>query len=200
MKRAEGPVTASRTVLSLGPKDHHGFLKNVLESLLFVADQPLKLRQLRRILEVDRRTVGELLLRLTQESQERGLRIVRLGETVQMVACPEAAPFVERLLGVAGPSPLSPAPLETLAIIAYRQPITRAQIETLRGVNSDRHVVSLRARGLVEEQGHAPGPGRPALLGTTLEFLQHFGLERLEDLPPLDGQASGFDHLSGESP
>jgi segregation and condensation protein B len=102
-----------------------------------------------------------------------------------MVTAPEAAALVERFLGLAGAQALSRAALETLAIIAYRQPVTRAAIEAIRGVNSDYAVSVLLQRGLIEEVGRLETVGRPALLGTTFEFLQQLGLERLEDLPPL---------------
>lgn len=159
-------------------------LENLVESLLFVADGPVELRQLARALEVEVGAVAAAVERLATECQGRGLRLVREGGRVQMVSCPEAALYVERFLGLEADPKLSHAALETLAIIAYQQPITRSRIEAIRGVNSDRVVATLIARGLVAEVGHAPGPGRPALLGTTMEFLHHFGLERLEDLPP----------------
>jgi segregation and condensation protein B len=92
---------------------------------------------------------------------------------------------VERFLGLEGRTRLSAAGLETLAIIAYKQPVTRAAVEAVRGVNSDGAIASLIARGLVEEVGKAPGPGRPGLLGTTIRFLEHFGLNNPADLPPL---------------
>lgn len=158
-------------------------LQSLVESLLFVADGPVEMRQLARALEVEAEEVAGAVEALAAECRGRGLRLVREGDRVQMVSCPEAAPYVERFLGLETDSKLSHAALETLAIIAYQQPITRSRIQAIRGVNSDRVVATLIARSLVAELGHAPGPGRPALLGTTIEFLHHFGLERLEDMP-----------------
>jgi segregation and condensation protein B len=101
------------------------------------------------------------------------------------VTNPEAGPYVERFLGLESRQRISGAALEALAIIGYKQPLTRAGVEQIRGVNSDAAIASLIARGLVEEVGKAPGPGRPALLGTTMRFLEHFGLSNPADLPPL---------------
>ena len=109
---------------------------------------------------------------------------------MQLVTAPEVAEDVRRFLGLSGSARLSTAALETLAIIAYRQPITRAEIEAIRGVNCDGVLRTLLAKGLIEEVGRAEGPGRPILYGTTMLFLQHFGLRSLADLPPLDGVAA----------
>lgn len=161
-------------------------LKALVESLLFVADGPISLAKLARTLNVDRAEVEAALTTLNADYAGRGLRLQRLDGRVQMVTAPEATPYVESFLGLAGESRLSAAALETLAIVAYRQPITRAGIEALRGVNCDRVIATLQARGLVEEVGRAESAGRPALLGTTFAFLEYFGLADLTDLPPLD--------------
>jgi segregation and condensation protein B len=105
------------------------------------------------------------------------------------VTAPDHGPYVERFLGLESRQRISGAALETLAIVAYKQPVTRAAVEAVRGVNSDGAIASLIARGLVEEVGKAPGPGRPGLLGTTMRFLEHFGLKDPADLPPLAGGA-----------
>jgi segregation and condensation protein B len=112
------------------------------------------------------------------------VRLQRTGDLVQLVSAPHAAPYVERFLGLEHP-PLTNASLETLAIIAYRQPITRAGVESVRGVDCDGPIRTLMARGLIEEIGRAPVIGRPALFSTTVRFLEYFGLERPDDLPPL---------------
>jgi segregation and condensation protein B len=114
------------------------------------------------------------------------VRLQRGPEGAQLVTAPEAAPYVEYFLGLEAQRRLSNAALETLAIVAYRQPVTRATVEAVRGVNSDASIATLRARGLLDEGGRAPGPGRPTLFVTTQRFLEHFGLERPEDLPPLE--------------
>jgi len=160
-------------------------LKAVLESLLFVAQGPVDVGMLARVLRAEIGQVEETVESLAADCRERGVRVQRDGRSVQMVTDPEAAPYVERLLGMDHQQRLSHAALEALAIIAYRQPITRAAIDAIRGVNSDHAVATLIVRGLVEEVGRAATPGRPALLGTTVRFLEHFGMESPQDLPPL---------------
>lgn len=160
----------------------------LLESLLFVADGPVAVSQLARVLEVEVTSVEEALERLRTAYSQKGLRIQRQGEQVQMVTAPEAAPYIERFLGLQLKSTLSPAALETLAIIAYQQPITRAQIEAVRGVNCDGVLRTLTSKGLIEEVGRLEQAGRPILYGTTFEFLQYFGLQDLAELPPLEGE------------
>jgi len=160
----------------------------LLESLLFVADGPVAVSQLARVLEVEVTSVEEALERLRTAYSQKGLRIQCQGEQVQMVTAPEAAPYIERFLGLQLKSTLSPAALETLAIIAYQQPITRAQIEAVRGVNCDGVLRTLTSKGLIEEVGRLEQAGRPILYGTTFEFLQYFGLQDLTELPPLEGE------------
>jgi len=160
-------------------------LKAVIESLLFVADEPLEIGVLARSLGVSPQMVTEALDALSDECRQRGVRLQRTGSVVQMVTAPEVAPYVERFLGLDEDHRLSHAALETLAIIAYKQPITRAAIEAIRGVNCERPIASLKARGLIAEVGRAHAQGRPYLFGTTFRFLEYFGLEKPEDLPPL---------------
>jgi len=159
-------------------------LARIIESLLFVSDQPLEMGRLEQVLEVPREALDEAVAALAGECTGRGVRLQRHGESLQMVTAPEVAPYVEKLLGVQNAAKLSPAALETLAIIAYEQPVTRARIEAIRGVNCDRALATLLARGLVAEVGRLETVGRPALFGTTFEFLQYFGLESLSALPP----------------
>ncbi len=123
---------------------------------------------------------------LEQEYAQRGLRLQRLRGRVQLTTAPELAPWVEDFLGLEVTSHLSQAALEALAIIAYQQPVTRPQIDAIRGVNSDSVLKNLLSKGLVQEVGRAEGPGRPILYETTSEFLQHFGLSALSELPPLE--------------
>ncbi len=127
------------------------------------------------------------------ESQGRGIRLQRLGEQVQLVTAPENARYIAALLGLPMTARLTTAAMETLAVIAYRQPVTRAQIESVRGVNSDRALASLLQHGLVAEVGRAQTVGRPALFATTSEFLQQFGLTSLEQLPGVELQEKGID-------
>lgn len=159
----------------------------LLEALLFVADHPVEEAYLARALEVSPQRVTRALDELGDSLREagRGIRVQRGPEGVLLVSAPEAAGPVERFLGLELSRRLSTAALETLAIIAYRQPVTRGQIDGVRGVSSDGAVQTLRARGLIEPAGYANGPGRPTLFRTTQRFLQHFGLERTGQLPPL---------------
>lgn len=160
-------------------------LATLLEALLFVSDGPVPDRTLARVLEVTPRRVGGALDVLGEALQGRGLRLQRGPEGAQLVTAPQAAPAVEALLGLEGRRRLSAAAMETLAIIAYRQPVTRGQVERIRGVSSEAGIATLRARELIAEVGRAPGPGRPTLFGTTQRFLGQFGLEHPRQLPPL---------------
>jgi segregation and condensation protein B len=156
-----------------------------LEALLFVAPGPVSPAQLATALEVP---VGEIVKGLEQleaDYSRRGLRLQRHGESIQLTTAPELASLIERFLGLEATSHLTRAALEALAIVAYQQPVTRPQVDAIRGVNSDGVLKSLLNKGLVQEAGRAEGPGRPILYTTTPEFLQHFGLNSLAELPPL---------------
>ncbi len=157
----------------------------LLEALLFVADGPVNLEDLARASQRDRSSVEQALQRLSATYAGRGLRIACAGSEVRMVTAPDAGPAIERLLGLSSSGRLSVAALETLAIVAYRQPITRAQIEAIRGVNSDAVLRSLVAKSLVVPVGRLEQAGRPVLFGTTFEFLQYFGISSLDALPTL---------------
>jgi segregation and condensation protein B len=159
-------------------------LVSILEAVLFVADAPVEIAALSRTINAPRAEVSDALDELAEACRERGVRLQRTGELVQLVSAPRTAAYVERFLGLEHP-PLTNASLETLAIIAYRQPITRAGIESVRGVDCDGPTRTLMARGLIEEVGRAPVIGRPTLFGTTVRFLEYFGLEKPDDLPPL---------------
>ncbi len=162
-------------------------LPSLLEALLFVTDHPVDTGYLARAVEVTVPRVEHALDALAESLREgrRGIRLQRGPVGVQLVSAPEASAQVERFLGLEANRRLSQAALETLAIIAYRQPITRGQVDTVRGVSSDGAIATLRARDLIEPAGHAAGPGRPMLFRTTQRFLEHFGLERPGQLPPL---------------
>jgi len=164
-----------------------------IESVLFVAGRPLERGELRRFLDVDEARLLRGLAALEHDlmSQWRGIRLQRLGEQVQLVTAPENAQYVAALLGLPLTAKLTTAALETLAVIAYRQPVTRGQIEAVRGVNSDRALASLIQYGLVVEVGRAATVGRPALFATTPEFLQQFGLTKLEELPHVGANEDG---------
>lgn len=161
-------------------------IKPLIESLLFVADEPVAIGRLAAAIGVKREAVEEALPVLSEEYEQRGLRLQRKGERVQMVTAPEAAPHIERFLDLELRSRLSAPALETLAIVAYQQPVTRAKIEAVRGVNCDSVLRTLVSKGLIEEVGRLPQAGRPIIYATTFEFLQYFGLQDLAELPPLD--------------
>jgi segregation and condensation protein B len=165
-------------------------LAAAIESLLFVSGRPLERAELRKLLDVDEEKLQSALQVLEQDldNQSRGIRLQLLGEQVQLVTAPENARYVAALLGLPMTAKLTSAALETLAVIAYRQPITRGQIEAVRGVNSDRALASLLQHGLVVEVGRAQTVGRPALFATTTEFLQLFGLTKLDELPHIQGE------------
>lgn len=156
-----------------------------LEAMLFVAPEPVALAQLAAALDVTNSVVERGLKELEESLQARGLRLQRHLGRVQLTSAPEMAELVERFLGLEAVSHLSRAALETLAIIAYQQPVTRPQIDAVRGVNSDGMMKSLLSKGLILESGRADGPGRPILYSTTPEFLQHFGINSLMELPSL---------------
>lgn len=164
-------------------------LSALLESLLFVADGPVPIAQFATALEATPRTIEAALEELDALYQHRGLRIQRDKAGIQLTTAPQTAEAVEKFLGLESLQRLSKPAVETLAIIAYQQPITRPRIEAIRGVNSDGVIKSLLTKGLIEEVGRTEGPGRPVLYGTTPAFLQHFGLSSLTDLPPLDIEA-----------
>ena len=162
-------------------------LSLLLESLLFVASEPVQISRLAQLLDVSQEAVDIALadLSITYRTSQRGVRVLRKGDRVQLVSAPEAAPYIERFLGLDLSTRLSPAALETLAVVAYKQPLTRADIEAVRGVNCDGVLRTLLTRELVEPVGRLEQPGRPFLYGTTHRFLHYLGLESLNDLPPL---------------
>jgi segregation and condensation protein B len=156
-----------------------------LEALLFVAAEPVATSQLAAALDVSNSVVERALNELDASLSSRGLRLQRHQGRVQLTTAPQLAELIERFLGLESTSHLSRAALETLAIIAYQQPVTRPQIDSIRGVNSDGMMKSLLNKGLILESGRADGPGRPILYSTTPEFLQHFGLNSILEMPPL---------------
>jgi segregation and condensation protein B len=155
-----------------------------LEALLFVAERPLSRREIAALAGVQVATVDERLGDLEVALRGRGLRLVSAGERVELVTAPEAGALIARYVGADGLR-LSPAALETLAIVAYRQPVTRSVVERIRGVDSDYVLRSLVHRRLVVEQGRADTVGRPILYATGFEFMERFGLTSLDELPVL---------------
>jgi segregation and condensation protein B len=161
-------------------------LAPALEAILLVAGDSATSDRLRGALDCTDDVLEQTVAYLAGELAGRGIRLQRAGEGFSLVSAPEFAAPVERYLGVTSPSRPSAAALETLAIVAYRQPASRAEVEEIRGVNSERILRSLVAQGLLEEVGRGTGLGRPVLYGTTEEFLQRFGLASVAELPPVD--------------
>lgn len=156
----------------------------LIESVLFVADGPVAISRLGRLLNLPQASVDSLLRNLADQYQDRGLRLQRSGNDVQLTTAPECAAIVEEFLGLESSMRLSQAALEVLAIVAYLQPITRPRIESVRGVSSDSSLRTLLGLGLIEEAGRRDSPGRPILYCTTPDFLQYFGISSLDELPP----------------
>jgi segregation and condensation protein B len=162
-----------------------GELPWVLEALLFVAEEPQTLQTLARSAGVSDGAARKALNQLSADYEARGLRLLEDGHRYQLGAAPGYAKYVENMLGTGPGQRLTRAALETLTIIAYKQPCTRGEIEAIRGVNSDRLVAILEQRGLIENTGSADSPGRPRLYRTTMRFLEHFGIRSPRELPPL---------------
>ncbi|MCS6907743.1 MAG: SMC-Scp complex subunit ScpB [Anaerolineales bacterium] len=182
-------------------------LPALIEALLFVSPSPVSVQQLAAALEISSSQVEaalqELEQRLLSPAPPSYLQLQKHQGRYQLTTAPQIAPLVERFLGIDAPSRLTQAALETLAVIAYRQPITRSQIEAIRGVNSDSVLRSLLSKGLIQEAGRAEAPGRPILYTVTPEFLQHFGLSSIEELPPWDretGEESMSSTTSEQAP
>jgi len=169
-----------------------------IEALLFVAPGPTTVEQLAAALEVQPAAIEGSLEFLEKGYAFRGLRLQRHRGAVQLTTAPDLAGDVERFLQLESISRLSRAALEVLAIVGYEQPITRPQIDAIRGVNSDSVLRTLLRHGLIQEVGRSSGPGRPILYETGPEFLQHFGLGSLKDLPPLFPEA--VQELEGRRP
>ncbi len=171
------------------PESEPDLITARIEALLFVAAGAVPPLQLATALDIPLRVIENHLdileLRLASNAVPHGLRLQRHHGRVQLTTSPDLAVDVERFLGLEATSKLSRAALETLAIIAYQQPVTRPEIDAVRGVSSDGVLKSLLSKGLVQEVGRAERPGRPILYTTTSDFLQHFGLNSLEELPPL---------------
>jgi len=161
-------------------------LTALVEAILFVSPEPINAKQIGTLLEVTPRAVKNAFKELDELYAGRGIRLQHHNGKVQITSAPEAAHIIEGLLELETTSTLSQAALETLSIVAYQQPITRPQIDSIRGVNSDGVLRTLLSKGLIDDVGRAEGPGRPFLYSTTTEFLKYFGLASYEELPPLE--------------
>ena len=158
-------------------------LAAAIEAILFTSNRPLKVRELQHVTDADRPALEGALDELRETLIHRGLMLQRHQDQVQLVTRPELAAYVRRALHPEVTGRLSTAAYETLAIVAYQQPVTRSRIEEIRGVNCDSVLGNLELRNLVVEVGRGSGPGQPKLYGTTMRFLQVLGLASLDDLP-----------------
>jgi len=162
--------------------------QSIVEALLFASgDEGLSLKQLVTVLDLEEQEVVEIMKDLEKgyREKERGIELVEVAGHYQLTTKKEHAPYLKRLVETPANTSLSQAALETLAIIAYRQPITRAEVEEIRGVKTERPIHTLVTKALIKEVGRAEGTGRAILYGTTKEFLEYFGLKSIEELPPL---------------
>jgi len=162
-------------------------LKAKIEALLFVSASPISITQLANYIDEKPRMIEEAVKELTEEFKKgHGLRLEEFNNRFQLTSAPELSATIEQYLGQEESSSLSQAALEALSIVAYRQPVTRPDVEEVRGVNSDGVMRNLLNKGLIQEIGRSEGAGRPILYGTTNEFLHYFGLSSLGDLPKFD--------------
>ncbi|WP_019638983.1 SMC-Scp complex subunit ScpB [Paenibacillus fonticola] len=176
-------------------------LKSIIEGLLFLTgEEGISVKQLAEVTEQRQEVILDALadMKSSFERAGRGLQIVQIAGNYQLATLPEHAPYFERLAYSPSRSSLSQAALETLSIIAYRQPITRIEVEEIRGVKSERAIHTLVNKDLIEEVGRAEAIGRPILYGTTNAFLDYFGLASLHDLPDL-ADYENAEHLEEET-
>ncbi len=159
----------------------------LLEAILFVAEEPLPATELAALLELPRLDLEAELETFASDLEEagRGLVLREVGGGWRLYTHPDARPYLERFAATARATRLSPAALETLSVVAYRQPVSRGQVSEIRGVDADRALQTLERRGLIAEVGRAPGPGQAVLYGTTPLFLEKVGVNSVDELPPL---------------
>ncbi|MBU4251873.1 MAG: SMC-Scp complex subunit ScpB [Candidatus Omnitrophica bacterium] len=164
-------------------------LKSAVEALIFASEKPITAEQIKKVLgDLDSLSINKIIAELKNEyaAQNRGIRVVEIAGGFQMTTCSNFAPFLKKLFKNRYSDKLSRPALESLAIIAYKQPLTKAEIESLRNVNVDGVMKSLADKNLIRICGRKKIPGRPFVYGTTREFLEHFGLKSLQDLPKME--------------
>ena len=168
-------------------KNTEGNIKGRIEAILFVAGEAVSLKDLARALQTGERELGKILdeIRDEYDYNQRGFMLKRFGSNVQLATRPLYSEDVIRLLQPVQQQSLSQAAMETLAVVAYRQPVTRAEVEQVRGVKCDYSLQSLILKGMIEEAGRKDTIGRPILYRTTDQFLSHFGIQSLDELPPM---------------
>lgn len=162
-------------------------IKSAIEAILFASGSPVELSRIANALEISEKQAEEQISVLIDDynSAQRGITIIKLKDSYQMVSVKEYAPQIRTIMDLRRNSPLSQAALEVLAVVAYNQPVTKAFVEQVRGVDCSGVIGSLTLKGLVEEKGRLELPGRPLLYGTTENFLRCFNISSLEELPPL---------------
>lgn len=162
-------------------------IEAAIEAILFASGEPVSLDRLAQTLETDKQTIKKILSLMMEKrnGESFGVEIIKLEDSYQMATKPQYAGYIRKAMDIKRNMPLSSAAMETLAIIAYNQPVTKGYIEQVRGVDSSGIVSALDAKGLIEERGRLDVPGRPILYGTTLNFLRCFGLNSINDLPPI---------------
>lgn len=163
-------------------------IKAIIEALLFIWGDPLSVKDISNILEIQKQDVIRILKKMMDEFNynRKGLRIVRIKNSYQLTTRPEHYQWISKLYQENNKKSLSTAAIETLSIIAYRQPITRSEIEAIRGVRCNKSLETLLNKNLIKEKGRLEKIGRPIIYGTTDEFLRYFGFENLDDLPPVE--------------
>jgi len=179
------PATADVPARDAGPGSagEPAEVRNIIECLLLARGGILKIGEIKKVLDVPEPEIRATLAALTVEYGGRGLHVQEVAGGYQLCTRPEYGAHVQRLLRLEELDPLTRATLEVLAIVAYRQPVTRAEVDVVRGVQSVHHLIKLQDRRLIREVGRRPGPGRPILYGTTEGFLRYFGLRDLAALP-----------------
>lgn len=163
-------------------------VKGIIEALLFVSDRPLSVSKICDVVEVEENVAKKALedIALEYRRDDRGFQLKEVADGYRLYSHPAYAPYIERMILSFDHRRLTQAALETLSIIAYKQPVTKADISAIRGVNSDGVINTLLNRDLVKEMGRQDTPGQPILYGTTTRFLESFGLKSVDELPPLD--------------
>lgn len=161
---------------------------SIIESLLYVSGEPLKIKNIASIINMELDYTSDLLseMTLTYVNEGRGIKLICINDEYQFVTKPENSSYIQKILRTNNRQSLSQAALESLAIITYKQPVTRIQIDEIRGVKSDSAILTLQEKNLIKESGRLEAPGRPILYSTTEEFLRYFDLSNLGDLPELD--------------
>lgn len=167
-------------------------IQGAIEAVLFASGEAVPVERIAAVLKLDRPTAEKILRDLTDRfnSEKSGVRIVRLGDGYQMCSSPEYAGYVREIMDIRRNMPLSQAALEVLAVVAYNQPVTKAFVEQVRGVDCSGVVSSLTAKGLIEERGRLELPGRPLVYGTTADFLRCLNISSLGELPPVSSEGA----------